>query len=52
MTTRSKCSVCKQEAYRDRSGRMMLHTDRVVGEKFGDPIRAVVCPGSDKGARP
>jgi hypothetical protein len=31
---------------------MMLHTKQVVGEKYGDPLRAQICEGSDKGARP
>ena len=31
---------------------MLMHTRTVVGEKYGEPLRAVVCEGSDKGARP
>ena len=51
MTSPSRCSVCKQQAYRNASGRMLMHTRTVVGEKYGEPLRAVVCEGSDKGAR-
>lgn len=52
MATSARCAVCKQQAYRDKSGRMMLHTVQVVGDKYGDPLRAEVCTGSDRGARP
>jgi len=46
-----RCAVCQQRAYRDRHGRMMLHTRNVEGLKYGDPLRAIVCEGSDRGAR-
>lgn len=51
-STLARCSVCNQKAYRNRYGRMMLHTRTVVGEAIGSKPKAIVCEGSDKGARP
>lgn len=50
MTEPARCAVCKQQAYRDKNGRMMMHT-RTEYESGRPPI-AVVCEGSDRGARP
>lgn len=45
----STCSICKQKVQRDKSGRMLMHTrTEYIGLK---PI-AIVCNGSDRGARP
>lgn len=52
MADRVRCAVCNQKVYRDKRGRVMAHTYNVVGDNFGDPLKAVVCAGWDKGARP
>lgn len=50
MTTRSRCAICKQEVYRNASGKVLMHT-RTEYDGLSRP-RAEVCEGSDKGARP
>lgn len=52
MSSPSRCSICKQQAYRDKSGRMMLHTRREVPDAIGGKIYSVICEGSDTGAKP
>ena len=48
MITRARCAVCSQSAYRNRHGRMMLHTRTEYVGLVGKPV---VCEGSDVGAR-
>ena len=56
MTTPVKCGVCGEQAYRNKSGQMLLHTrygahaPRRNGG--GTYATAEVCPGSTRGARP
>jgi hypothetical protein len=50
MITPARCSICKQQAYRNRHGQMLAHTS----VEWIDLLRKVpiICAGSDKGARP
>lgn len=52
MTTRTRCACCGKQVYRDGNGRVLMHTKVVVGENYGDKLRAEICEGSDRGARP
>jgi hypothetical protein len=47
--TASICAVCQQQAYRNAAGRMLMHTrvDYNAAKRV-----AVICEGSDRGARP
>jgi hypothetical protein len=47
--TSARCAVCQHQAYRNKYGQMLAHT-RV---EWIDVLRkrAVICEGSDKGAR-
>ncbi len=45
----STCSICHQKVQRDKSGRMLMHTRT---DYDGLRPRAVICGGSDHGARP
>jgi hypothetical protein len=47
--TPARCSICKQQAYRNRHGQMLAHTR---DEWQGLRKVPIVCEGSDKGARP
>lgn len=47
--TASRCAICKQQAYRNAYGRMLMHTRT---EYAGSRAVAIVCEGSDKGAKP
>ncbi len=49
---RDRCAVCGQEAYRNKYGRMMLHTIQVVSDQIGSKVVPEICSGSDLGARP
>lgn len=48
----ARCAVCGQDAYRNKWGRMMLHTRIIQGDDIGARPQPEVCPGSDAGARP
>jgi len=52
MAEKVHCHWCGQKAYRGRDGKILIHTVLMVGDKFGDPLRAVVCNGWERGARP
>lgn len=45
--TPSNCPLCRQPVYRDRAGKLVPHTTRVIGDSIGDKVRAEMCSGSD-----
>lgn len=47
MLTAATCSLCRQQVYRDRWGKLVPHTTRVVPDEIGGKVRPVVCDGSD-----
>jgi hypothetical protein len=62
VTTKTRCSICGAEVYRDRFGKVLMHTTAASGGtrpasyRMFDPgaryTPAKVCEGSDRGARP
>lgn len=47
-----KCGTCKQQAFANARGQILIHTTTVYGGSFGQRPIAVVCNGATKGARP
>ncbi len=51
MIAPARCAVCNQQVYRDRYGKILMHTraGKAISILAVEPI---VCEGSDREARP